>query len=118
MDPIVRDSFWANCIGGGAFFAAYVVVRQSGAQKFLTLAKFTDIKWSIIHTVINMSVVHTLCVFVGLAVYAKYKECDPLASHMISKYDQIFPYFVTEIGASVPGISGLFIAAIWSAALR
>ncbi|XP_063915710.1 sodium-coupled monocarboxylate transporter 2-like [Zophobas morio] len=64
-----------------------------------------------------MSVIHTLCVFVGLVVFVKYKYCDPLTSHMISKHDQIFPYFVTEIGASVPGISGLFIAAICSGSL-
>ncbi|XP_063915706.1 sodium-coupled monocarboxylate transporter 1-like [Zophobas morio] len=112
VNPTVRDSFWGYLIGGGAIFAGYVACRQTGAQKFLTLPKSTDIKWSIIYTVISMAVVHTLCIFVGLVVYAKYKDCDPLTSHKISKHDQIFPYFVTEIGGTVPGLSGLFIAAI------
>ena len=65
-----------------------------------------------------MSVVQTLCVFVGFVVYAKYKDCDPLTSHKISKHDQIFPYFVTDISTSVPGISGFFLAAISSGSLR
>ena len=118
IDPTGRDSFWGYFLGGGCTFTAYVATRQTGAQKFLTLRKSTDLKWSVIYTVISISVVHTLCVFVGLVVYGKYKDCDPLTSHMISKHDQIFPYFVTEIGANVPGISGLFIAAICSGSLR
>ncbi|XP_063917221.1 sodium-coupled monocarboxylate transporter 2-like [Zophobas morio] len=117
IDPTGRDSFWGYFLGGGCSFTAYVATRQTGAQKFLTLGKSTDLKWSVIYTVISISVVHTLCVFVGLVVYGKYKDCDPLTSHMISKHDQIFPYFVTEIGANVPGISGLFIAAICSGSL-
>ena len=117
IDPTVRDSFWGYLIGFGSSFTAYVAMRQTGTQKFLTLGKSTDLKWSVLCTVISLSVVQTLCVFVGLVVYAKYKDCDPLTSHKISKHDQIFPYFVTEIGASVPGISGLFIAAICSGSL-
>ncbi|KAJ3644991.1 hypothetical protein Zmor_022686 [Zophobas morio] len=103
INPTVRDSFWGYLIGVASSFTAYVSVRQTGVQKFLTLGKSTDLKWSVIYTVIM--------------VYAKYKDCDPLTSHMISKHDQIFPYFVTEIGASVPGISGLFIAAVCSGSL-
>lgn len=32
--------------------------------------------------------------------------------------DQILPFFIAEVGASVPGIAGVFVAGIFSAALR
>ncbi|KAJ3644034.1 hypothetical protein Zmor_022690 [Zophobas morio] len=117
VDPTVRGTFWGYLIGLAAASTSHLAVRQTGAQKFLTLGKSTDLKWSVTYTVISMSVLQTLCVLVGLVVYAKYQDCDPLTSHMISKHDQIFPFFVTEIGASLPGISGLFIAAICSGSL-
>ena len=65
-----------------------------------------------------MSIVHIFCVFIGLAVYSQYKDCDPLTSHMVTKHDQLFPYFVTDVGRRFPGVTGLFVAAICSAALR
>ena len=118
VDHTVRGTFWGYLIGLAAASTSHLAVRQTGAQKFLTLGKSTDLKWSVTYTVISMSVLQTLCVLVGFVVYAKYKDCDPLTNHKISKHDQIFPYFVTEISASVPGISGLFIAAICSGSLR
>lgn len=65
-----------------------------------------------------MCLVHTFSVSIGLLTYSKYKDCDPVTSKIISKHDQLFPYFVTDIGSSIPGISGLFIATIASASLR
>jgi solute carrier family 5 (sodium-coupled monocarboxylate transporter), member 8/12 len=32
--------------------------------------------------------------------------------------DQILPFFIAEVGASFPGIAGIFVAGIFSAALR
>ena len=118
VDPTARDSFWGYLLGSGAVSTAVVIVHQTGAQKFLTLSKYTDCRWSVVHTVVSMSLVHTCCIFIGLLVYAKYKDCDPLTGHLVLKHDQIFPYFVTEVGSNFPGLVGLFIAAICSASLR
>ncbi|XP_063916605.1 sodium-coupled monocarboxylate transporter 2-like [Zophobas morio] len=46
IDPTVRDGFWGYFLGAGSTFTAYVAVRQTGVQKFLTLGKSTDLKWS------------------------------------------------------------------------
>lgn len=37
---------------------------------------------------------------------------------MIEKADQIIPYFVMDTLGSIPGLSGLFVAGIFSASLR
>ena len=118
LDLTARDGFWGYIIGGAPTTTALIIIHQTGLQKFLSLSNYKDGAWSVLHTVISMSLVHTFCVFIGLVAYSKYKDCDPLTSHLISKHDQLFPLFVTEIGGHLPGIPGLFIAAICSAALR
>ncbi|XP_063917338.1 sodium-coupled monocarboxylate transporter 2-like [Zophobas morio] len=117
LDFTARDGFWGYFIACGTTSTAVIIVHPTGIQKFLSLSKYKDCVWSVIHTTISMCVFHTFCILIGLVVYYKYKDCDPLTSHIVSKHDQVFPYFVTEIGSSVPGVSGLFIAAVCSAAL-
>ena len=56
--------------------------------------------------------------FAGLVAYAVYKDCDPLTSGKIAKPDQILPYLVKEKLRSIPGVVGLFIAAVYSGVLR
>ncbi|XP_063917030.1 sodium-coupled monocarboxylate transporter 2-like [Zophobas morio] len=117
IDPTTRDSFWAYLIGTSFLATTLIVVHQTGVQKFLALPTFTDCIWSVVFTVFNMCLVNTLGVFIGLVTYSRYKDCDPLISKKISKHDQLFPYFVTDIGTNIPGITGLFIATIASASL-
>ncbi|KAK4876859.1 hypothetical protein RN001_009365 [Aquatica leii] len=52
----------------------------------------------------------------SLIIYAKYYDCDPKSAGEIKKADQIVPYFIIEITASLRGLIGLFAAAIFGAA--
>lgn len=51
-------------------------------------------------------------------MYANYKDCDPFVSGIVSKEDQLLPYFVLDIAGHIPGLPGLFIAGIVCAGLR
>lgn len=51
-------------------------------------------------------------------MYAKYADCDPFATGQVSKSDQLLPYYVMDVSVKIPGLSGLFIAGVVSAALR
>lgn len=51
-------------------------------------------------------------------MYAKYFDCDPLTTGQIKKFDQILPYYVMDVANKIPGLGGLFIAGIFSTALR
>lgn len=57
-----------------------------------------------------------LC-FSGLAIYSKYRRCDPLEAGRISSNDQLMPLYVMDTLSGYPGVPGLFVAGIFSAGL-
>lgn len=64
-----------------------------------------------------MCITKSLSVFTGLIIFAKYSQCDPMLTKQIEKKDQLLPYYVLDVAGHIPGLSGLFIAGIFSAAL-
>jgi sodium-coupled monocarboxylate transporter 8/12 len=60
----------------------------------------------------------SLLSFAGLVIFAKYQTCDPVRSGVIEKSDQLFPLFVMDTMGSYPGVPGVFVAGIFSGALR
>lgn len=58
-----------------------------------------------------------MCYYNGLLLYATYHDCDPLTTKLAKAKDQIMPLYVMEILKKLPGLSGLFIAGVFSAAL-
>lgn len=55
---------------------------------------------------------------VGLVMYATYHCNNPLATGAAKKRDQLLIYFVMDLLGDYPGVPGLFIACLFSAALR
>lgn len=59
-----------------------------------------------------------LCsVYNGLLIFSKYHDCDPVYSGLVKKNDQIFAYYVLDVAQKIPGLPGLFVVGIFSAAL-
>jgi sodium-coupled monocarboxylate transporter 8/12 len=50
-------------------------------------------------------------------MYARYADCDPFTTGAVKKNDQLLPYFIMDVASHIPGLSGLFIAGIFCAAL-
>ncbi len=44
--------------------------------------------------------------------------CDPLKNGEISRTEELLPYLVMDVLGDFPGLPGLFVASIYSAALR
>lgn len=59
-----------------------------------------------------------ICCFSGLIIYAKYHDCDPLSAGYMKRPDQILPYYVMDVAGQISGLSGLFVAGLFSTALR
>lgn len=58
------------------------------------------------------------CSYLGLLIYATYSECDPLTTKLARAKDQLLPLLVMRIFGDYPGLPGLFVAGVFSAALR
>ena len=65
-----------------------------------------------------MAVFWAIFAFSGLIAYATYVDCDPLKSGQIEKPDQIIPFMVGEKLSHLPGLSGLFVSAVYASVLR
>ncbi|CAH1376540.1 unnamed protein product, partial [Tenebrio molitor] len=117
LDLTQRDNFWAIVLGSTTTMISTLTIHQTGVQKFLSLPTFRSCVWSIIYAAISEALIYLFCVLIGLGIYTKYSNCDPLANHKITKHDQLLPYYVMDVAGHIPGIPVLFMAAIFSAAL-
>lgn len=115
-DPTVRYSIWASVLGGLAITVAQACT-QGTWQRVRACRSVSDAQkaysWSA-----AFYLMHLVILGVGLALVAFYAERglpQELAQALTASPDRIFPYFiVTEIPV---GVSGLFIAAIFAAAI-
>nr|CAD7588290.1 unnamed protein product [Timema genevievae] len=115
--PLARNTFWTVTFGMTIGSLSSLGINQGMVQKFITLPDYKSARTSLIIFTFGMMVVKTIVVIVGLIIYAAYYDCDPYTTKKISKPDQIVPYYVMDTAANIPGLSGLFVAGIFSAAL-
>lgn len=117
INPIIRHSIWSQVIGGLFYWIQTNAVSQNMIQRYLalpTLHSGRKALWTFVFGVIALML---LCSYNGLLIYATYQKCDPLTTKLARAKDQLLPLFVMEILGNLPGLSGLFIAGVFSAAL-
>ncbi|KAJ8973158.1 hypothetical protein NQ317_017109 [Molorchus minor] len=116
-DPTVRHSWFSLIIGGGITFLSLYGVNQTQVQRYLTVKdlktaqKALWLNWPIL-TALSLSTS-----FSGLAIYSRFFKCDPYDAGDITSFDQLMPYYVVDTMGDTPGLSGLFVAGIFSASL-
>ncbi|GFY67464.1 putative sodium-dependent multivitamin transporter [Trichonephila inaurata madagascariensis] len=94
-------------------------VGQMQVQRMLTVSSVKKARFALFSSIPVISLFHVVNVFVGLVVYANFFDCDPLTSgeKAITKPDQLLPYFSLTSLRNLPGMPGLCICGILSAAL-
>ncbi|XP_054283593.1 putative sodium-dependent multivitamin transporter [Macrosteles quadrilineatus] len=116
-DPTVRHTTWTLAVGGGFTFLSLYAVNQTQIQRYLTMK---DHKTAVRSLWISLPFLYILliaCGLAGLSIFSVYYACDPVSSGRIKSLDQLMPLFVMDMMGSVPGLSGLFAAGIFSASL-
>ncbi|XP_065292924.2 sodium-coupled monocarboxylate transporter 2-like [Dermacentor albipictus] len=88
-----------------------VVVQRCMASRTLGSAQRTVLMGSLMLVAVYAT---NLAVTVALIVW--FWGCDPKLSGAINSYDQILPYYVKAFLVHIPGFTGLFLAAVVSAA--
>ena len=117
MDPTVRHTWWSLTIGGFFTYLSLYGSNQVQVQRMLTIRDLKDVQLAIWWTWPLASLMSLGLCFSGLAIYTKYRNCDPLTIGRITSNDQLMPLYVMDMLADYPGVPGLFIAGIFSAGL-
>lgn len=117
IDPTVRHTWFTLILGGGVTYLSLYGVNQTQVQRYLTVKDLKTAQKALWLNTPILAVLSLTTSFSGLAMYSKYYNCDPVASKAISSPDQLMPYYVVDTMGHIPGISGLFVAGIFSASL-
>ncbi|KAI4499585.1 hypothetical protein M0802_005481 [Mischocyttarus mexicanus] len=115
--PFTRNSFWGMSLGMSATWLVGLGISQVSMQRFLAVPTMTEARKSIAFMAVGQVIVKWISVFTGLIMYAKYYKCDPITAHVVTRSDQILPYYVLDVAADAPGLPGLFLAGLVSAGL-
>ncbi|EGK97435.1 AGAP013403-PA [Anopheles gambiae str. PEST] len=116
-NPTLRHSFWIMLLGAPVWVCEGIACSQDMVQRFLALPTLNDARKALKGFVIGWIGINVTFFMIGLLVYATYHECDPLTAQLVKAKDQLLPLFVMETFAAYPGMTGVFVAGIFSAAL-
>lgn len=117
-DPTIRHTFWT--VMTGSFIGSFsLALNQSTIQRFNSTPTIKDAKKVMYIAGPVFVAMQTLSMSVGLVCFAYYShiKCDPLMSQRIANPNQIVPHMIVDIFQQYPGLSGLFISALFSASL-
>ncbi|XP_071637386.1 putative sodium-dependent multivitamin transporter isoform X2 [Temnothorax longispinosus] len=116
-DPTVRHTWWSLTLGGFFTYLSLYSVNQVQVQRMLTVSNLAAAQRALWWSWPMASIMSLTLCFSGLAMYAKYHNCDPLEEGRITSNDQLMPLYVMDTLSDYPGVPGLFIAGIFSAGL-
>ncbi|XP_013099176.2 sodium-coupled monocarboxylate transporter 1 [Stomoxys calcitrans] len=117
VNPTVRHTLWSQLIGGVFYWTQTNAVSQNMIQRYLALPTLASARKALALFCLGVLTLMGLCSYNGLLMYATYKQCDPLTTKLAKARDQLLPLFVMETLGEYPGLTGLFIAGVFSAAL-
>lgn len=86
-NPFLRNTFWTVSIGTTFQWLASLGIHPGAVQRFVALPTYAKARKAAIFFVLGMAVVKLLTGSIGMLIYAKYKDCDPLMANV--------SYFIT-----------------------
>ncbi|CAG9768944.1 unnamed protein product [Ceutorhynchus assimilis] len=117
LDPTIRHSFWTVTIGNFFYWLASCSINQAMVQRCLAMPTLKAARMTLVIMVIGLWALVSMCCYMGLVIYAFYHKCDPVTRGFIHKSDQLLPYFIMDIAGDIPGLPGMFVSGVFSAAL-
>ncbi|XP_055374974.1 sodium-coupled monocarboxylate transporter 1 isoform X2 [Condylostylus longicornis] len=117
FDPSVRLSIWSVYIGGTLYWTQAVATNQVMTQRFLALPSTQSAKHALCIFTFGLVFLYCCTFYNGMLIFAKYHKCDPLTTKLAKAKDQLVPLLVMDVLSEFPGLPGLFVAGVFSAAL-
>lgn len=113
-DPTERHTFWTLAVGGVFLMLSLYGVNQAQVQRYLSSRSEKEAVRSCYMVFPSLQLALALSCVMGLIMFARYCGEDQLGS---SSADAMVIYFVMDMLQGLPGLPGLFVACLFSAAL-
>nr|XP_042898243.1 sodium-coupled monocarboxylate transporter 1-like [Parasteatoda tepidariorum] len=120
LDLTKRLGVWGSFCRGLMFGLCYYGTNQVEVQRVLSLSTVARAKSTQQISVLPMFIVFIANNLFGLVLYSIYYKCDPILNKDqtgLDRYDQIVPAYIVNTFSWIPGMTGLCIAGLFSAAL-
>ncbi|KAH8277035.1 hypothetical protein KR026_004118 [Drosophila bipectinata] len=117
FDPRARMGVLAVLIGGTFFKLQADCINQPIVQRYLTLPNCRAVKHAMMLAITGFVLIISMCIYIGLLAFAEFYHCDPITTGLAGARDQVIPLYVLKSVGDFPGLVGLFVAGIFSAAL-
>ncbi|XP_011139462.1 sodium-coupled monocarboxylate transporter 1 [Harpegnathos saltator] len=116
-NPLTRHTIWSLFIGGFVHWLQISGINQNMIQRYLALPSLQSARRALWYFIAGILAIIGICGYAGLLIYAWYHECDPLTTKLARAKDQLLPLLVMNVLGELPGLPGLFMAGVFSAAL-
>uniref|UniRef100_A0A8C5AS66 Solute carrier family 5 member 6 n=1 Tax=Gadus morhua TaxID=8049 RepID=A0A8C5AS66_GADMO len=116
-DPTERHTFWTLAVGGVFLMLALYGVNQAQVQRYLSARTEREAVRSCYMVIPALQVALALSCVMGLVMFARYCGEDPSRRPGSLSGDAMVLFFVMDMLQGLPGLPGLFIACLFSAAL-
>ncbi|XP_039150376.1 sodium-coupled monocarboxylate transporter 1 isoform X4 [Drosophila simulans] len=117
LDPTVRLSMLSVILGGTLHKIQSSDVNQVSIQRFLSLPSYEHAKRCMLVFTVLLIFLLSCCSYMGLVSYAVYHDCDPISTKLATAVDQLPSLLMMRTLGSLPGLPGLFVSGVFSAAL-
>merc|ERR1712110_1280902 len=117
-DLRTRHTFWNLFVG--SFIRGFgMVFNQATIQRISSTKTMKQAMWVIMLVAPAFLITMSMATYEGIVAYTYYQTrgCDPIKNKEITNSNQIIPYMVMDIFQGLPGMPGLFMAALFAASL-
>ncbi|KAK8761384.1 hypothetical protein V5799_027349, partial [Amblyomma americanum] len=116
-DLTTDETVWAAAVGALPLHLVRLGLDQMITQRFLAAKSMRDARTVAFCCIGILSFFYALNGATALSIIFWFRDCDPLLSGSIPRYEQIVPYYVNKSASALMGIRGLFLAGVISASI-
>lgn len=118
VDPRIRHTWWNLILGGGTMYLT-TIFHQTSVMRLSSVKSERAAKMAYILNLPILLVYGFLVGVIGIVMYAYFHtlQCDPVKGGILSNPNQIIIFYIIHIFQDYPGLSGLYLATIFSGAL-
>lgn len=113
----IRTTFWCVVIGGTFGVWGGIYTNQSMIQRYMACKNIYEAKKSVFINILGLWTIMICAGLCGHVAYAYSQFCSPVNAGFIDKKDQLIPYLSVDILKHLPGMAGLYAAAVYAGTL-